>query len=147
MIPKRNLKKGRGRPSEGPYMCTDCGILFPLKAPFLRHQAKECTMRPPRVLQKRGPKVKKPPEIKEKIHEVFINSLPYATVRQRPQISSLEKKYPCDRCGRRYVNHRDLLRHKRYICGQEPLFKCRFCSRKFYHRYLLSRHEFNFHQM
>lgn len=162
MIPQRNLKKGRGRPSEGPYICPDCGTLFPLKVPFVRHQAKECTMRPPRLLQKKGPKIKQSSNdfsndlaTTEEVPITVspsINLSPEVSVWQRPTLSTniisiLEKKYPCDTCHRSYVNHRDLLRHKRYLCGQEPLFECRFCYRKFYHRYLLSRHEFNFHQV
>ncbi|KAJ9593114.1 hypothetical protein L9F63_027645 [Diploptera punctata] len=39
-----------------------------------------------------------------------------------------DKPHQCNMCGKMYLRHRSLWRHKRYECGKPAMFKCPFCQ-------------------
>ncbi|XP_046396282.1 longitudinals lacking protein, isoforms H/M/V isoform X6 [Ischnura elegans] len=55
--------------------------------------------------------------------------------------------FRCDRCGRRYLRRRTLLRHRRDDCGTEPRFACPQlpCELRFRRRYALVSHLIGVH--
>lgn len=137
-------KKRRGRPSEGPYICGNCGKLFHLKIRFSEHQRKECSAAACSTKKKRRSRIKKAKNIviqkpQVNIRRIFLPTLPSTFE------NTGEKKYSCPTCNRCYVNYRDLVRHQRYICQKEPQFACNYCDRKFYHRYRLTYHLVSLH--
>lgn len=50
------------------------------------------------------------------------------------------KRFVCMRCGRRYVNGKDLKRHEKYECGKSPRFKCPYCSQRAKYRSIIYNH-------
>ncbi|KAG7205715.1 hypothetical protein KM043_007664 [Ampulex compressa] len=50
------------------------------------------------------------------------------------------KRFVCARCGRRYVNGKDLKRHEKYDCGRTPRFKCPYCEQRAKYRSIIYNH-------
>ncbi|KAG8259458.1 hypothetical protein J6590_014928 [Homalodisca vitripennis] len=53
--------------------------------------------------------------------------------------------FPCQLCGAKYSLKRNLWRHRKFECGQEPRFQCSFCSSRFKHKFNLNTHIANRH--
>lgn len=49
-------------------------------------------------------------------------------------------KYTCCNCLRSYRSKFTLWRHLRYICGKEPKFSCKICSKKEYYKTNIAMH-------
>ncbi|OXU32158.1 hypothetical protein TSAR_012287 [Trichomalopsis sarcophagae] len=46
----------------------------------------------------------------------------------QPRPPTKEKNFPCPNCPTGFSEKASLTRHLRYECGQEPRFKCPYCS-------------------
>lgn len=60
-----------------------------------------------------------------------LSKLPINThqVEYQPRvINTKEKNFPCPNCPTGFSEKSSLTRHLRYECGQEPRFKCPYCS-------------------
>lgn len=56
------------------------------------------------------------------------------------------RKYECDKCDKKYVNYRNLQRHKKFECNDKPpQFSCKFCAYKSRHNHNVFRHECTVH--
>lgn len=56
------------------------------------------------------------------------------------EISALRELFICPKCTKTYRLKHSLTRHIRFECGKEPMYACRFCSRRFKHKYDLNVH-------
>ncbi|XP_050092127.1 zinc finger protein 600-like [Anopheles aquasalis] len=50
------------------------------------------------------------------------------------------RRYTCPKCGKVYSQSRNLRRHCRLECGQEPAYTCEICSKRFKRNNQLQRH-------
>lgn len=48
--------------------------------------------------------------------------------------------YKCENCDKSYLRKRCLWRHRKYECGMEPQFDCKYCPYKSKQSYYLKRH-------
>ncbi|XP_068892655.1 longitudinals lacking protein, isoforms H/M/V isoform X10 [Tenebrio molitor] len=55
--------------------------------------------------------------------------------------SALSELFMCTKCTKTYRLKHSLTRHIRFECGKEPMYACKFCPRRFKHKYDLSVHE------
>ncbi|XP_015587126.1 longitudinals lacking protein isoform X9 [Cephus cinctus] len=65
--------------------------------------------------------------------EVFVQTLPARMVRQAVERIKPEpplRLYHCPKCNNGYKNRKDMQKHCRSWCGQEPRFECPYCNRK-----------------
>lgn len=53
---------------------------------------------------------------------------------------ALSELFICPKCTKTYRLKHSLTRHIRFECGKEPKYECRFCSRRFKHKYDLNVH-------
>lgn len=50
------------------------------------------------------------------------------------------QRFPCPRCGRDYSQSKNMRRHFRLECGQEPRYPCNFCQLRFKRNNQLKNH-------
>lgn len=50
------------------------------------------------------------------------------------------QRFPCPRCGRDYSQSKNMRRHYRLECGQEPRYPCSFCQLRFKRNNQLKNH-------
>lgn len=55
------------------------------------------------------------------------------------------QRHPCPRCGKDYSLSKNMRRHLRLECGQEPQFPCTFCKLRFKRNNQLTKHIANRH--
>ncbi|XP_043465565.1 zinc finger protein Xfin-like [Leptopilina heterotoma] len=105
LIPTRTNvpKKRRGRPSEGPYICGNCGKLFHLKIRFSEHQRKECGGRSPSKKRR------------EKKYSCSTCNRCYVNyrdlVRHQRYICQKEPQFACNYCDRKFYHRYRLTYH------------------------------------
>ncbi|XP_036145490.1 zinc finger X-chromosomal protein-like [Monomorium pharaonis] len=49
---------------------------------------------------------------------------------QQQQRNEENRRYRCPKCGNGYKYTRDMQKHMRFQCGQEPKFQCPYCRRR-----------------
>ncbi|KAG8034867.1 hypothetical protein G9C98_007943 [Cotesia typhae] len=60
-------------------------------------------------------------------------------------IFSLEKPFPCHKCGRSYRNKGSLKRHLHDECGKPPQYICSICEKGFKQKANFQRHNATIH--
>lgn len=69
-----------------------------------------------------------------------------SNVKKRPlhmqpkQTNSQSQRYKCPRCGKDYSQRKNMRRHYRLECGQEPKYPCPVCSLRFKRHNQMSGH-------
>ncbi|KAG8233648.1 hypothetical protein J437_LFUL013609 [Ladona fulva] len=113
----------------GGFTCTRCGNSYVRPHSLSRHLRFECGPPPPALLSTAGPCLPPPP------------------TEDPPLSCPLPRDFRCERCGRRYLRRRTLLRHRRDDCGTEPRFACPQvrCDLRFRRRYALVAHLIGVH--
>ncbi|XP_033231873.1 zinc finger protein 254-like [Belonocnema kinseyi] len=56
------------------------------------------------------------------------------------QESNPEKKHTCEKCGRSYRRRQGLYSHQKFECNVNPQFLCKFCNKRFAHKFRMVRH-------
>ncbi|XP_033231867.1 zinc finger protein 676-like [Belonocnema kinseyi] len=93
-------------------------------------------------------------EIKEEIIEdretsaesilktILTDNKPYSETEPRIQKSKNEpeKRYACEKCARRYTMKYNLTAHQKYDCNVFPMFKCKFCKKRFKRKGPMNKH-------
>lgn len=63
-----------------------------------------------------------------------------------PKTAQIVNDYACE-CGKSYKIKGNLNRHKKYQCGQERLFSCTICSKRFSFKFHAQEHVKIVHSM
>ncbi|KYB28859.1 hypothetical protein TcasGA2_TC032330 [Tribolium castaneum] len=114
--------------------CQHCEVLYE-RAKHSEHLS-QCKKLPPKVKfgctsygflsDQENRKIRKP-----KKHQLWENM----------DVSALSELFMCTKCTKTYRLKHSLTRHIRFECGKEPMYACRFCPRRFKHKYDLKVHE------
>lgn len=63
------------------------------------------------------------------------------------QINSENRRFKCPRCGKDYSQRKNMRRHYRLECGQEPKYPCPVCGARFKRHNQMSGHMLTRHGM
>ncbi|XP_050535141.1 zinc finger protein 39-like [Daktulosphaira vitifoliae] len=147
----RNLTNNEWRP----YICDKpgCGRGYKYKSGLFRHVKYECGKEPQFpcvVCHKRFTQ-----QQSLKSHMIYIHGFPVYNKQKNSEsnssycllcVDSRNGRFYCiNMCGRSYKQKTHMTRHVNYECGQQKKFKCKYCSKKFYHKDALQKHEYSLH--
>lgn len=70
-------------------------------------------------------------EVIKKDHSLRPNAKKRPLHMMPKQNTSLSQRFACPRCGKDYSQQKNMRRHYRLECGQEPQYPCRICNLRF----------------